>query len=163
LRSQQGDTDAARVFFQRALPFYQQGGYRKEVFALYAILGRAQDSGGDYGGARQTFQEQLQLAEQSGDPQSIALAHEGLGKEVAEGVAARLDGFADTSTLSAESLPSGVTATFSKATFSVWQFGETTLTLRAAADADLGDADIEIVATSGSIRGSQKLHVHVID
>src|SRR6185436_454261 len=77
LRSQQGDTDAARVFFQRALPFYQQGGYRKEVFALYAILGRAQDSGGDYGGARQTFQEQLQLAEQSGDPQSIALAHEG--------------------------------------------------------------------------------------
>ena len=26
-----------------------------------------------------------------------------------------------------------------------------------------GDADIVIVATSGSIRGSQKLHVHVID
>ena len=49
------------------------------------------------------------------------------------------------------------------ATFSVWQFGETTLTLRAAADADLGDADIVIAATSGSIRGSQKLHVHIID
>ena len=75
----------------------------------------------------------------------------------------RLDGFADTSTLSAESLPDGVTATFSKATFSKWQFGETTLTLRAAADAALGDADIVIVATAGSIRGSQKLHVHVID
>ena len=75
----------------------------------------------------------------------------------------RLDGFADASTLSAENLPNGVTATFSKATFSMWQFGETTLTLRAAADADLGDADIVIAATSGSIRGSQKLHVHIID
>ena len=75
----------------------------------------------------------------------------------------RLDGLADTSTLSAESLPDGVTATFSPATFSKWQFGVTTLTLRAAADAAIGDADIVIVATAGSIRGSQKLHVHVID
>ena len=40
----------------------------------------------------------------------------------------RLDGFADASTLSAESLPDGVSATFSKATFSTWQFGETTVT-----------------------------------
>ena len=75
----------------------------------------------------------------------------------------RLDGFADTSTLSAESLPDGVTATFSPATFSKWQFGVTTLTLRAAADAAIGDADIVIVATAGSIRGSQKLHLHIID
>ena len=70
---------------------------------------------------------------------------------------------ADTATLSAENLPDGVTATFSKATFSTWQFGETTVTLRAAADAALGDADIVIAATAGSIRGSQKLHVHIID
>ncbi len=66
-------------------------------------------------------------------------------------------------TLSAESLPDGVTATFSPATFSRWQFGQTTLTLRAAADAAAGDTDIVIVAAAGSIRGSQKLHLHIID
>ncbi|MGH9962693.1 MAG: tetratricopeptide repeat protein, partial [Pyrinomonadaceae bacterium] len=35
LRSQQGDTDAAREYCQRALPFYQLGGYRKEVTQAY--------------------------------------------------------------------------------------------------------------------------------
>ena len=75
----------------------------------------------------------------------------------------RLDGLADTATLSAESLPDGMTATFSKTSFSRWQFGETTVTLRAAADADAGDSDIMIVASVGSIRGTHKLHVHVVD
>ena len=75
----------------------------------------------------------------------------------------RLDGLADTATLSAESLPHGVTATFSKASFSRWQFGETTVTLRASADADAGDSDITIVASVGSIRGTHKLHVHIVD
>ena len=75
----------------------------------------------------------------------------------------RLDGLADTATLSAENLPDGVTATFSPATFSRWQFGETTVTLRAAADADVGEADIVLVAKVGSIRGTHKLHVRIVD
>ncbi|CAN5720990.1 hypothetical protein BH18ACI4_BH18ACI4_09110 [soil metagenome] len=79
LRSQQGDSDAAREYCQLGLPFYQLGGYRKEMTQAYTIMGRAQESTGDYPGARLTFEEQLRLAQQSGDPHSIALAHEGLG------------------------------------------------------------------------------------
>ena len=80
LRSRQGDAEAARQYFQRALPFYEQGGYRKEVSQAYAILGRVQNSVGDYDSARKTFERQLEMAQQVGDPQSIALAHEGLAK-----------------------------------------------------------------------------------
>lgn len=79
LRSKQGDTDAARDFFQRALPFYEQGGYRKEVFQAYVILGRAEERIGDYDAAQRRFEQLLELAQQAGDPQSIALAQEGLG------------------------------------------------------------------------------------
>jgi len=79
LRSQQGESDAAREYCQRALPFYKLGGYVKEMTQAYTFLGRAQENTGDYSGASQTFEEQLRLAQQSGDPQSIALAHEGLG------------------------------------------------------------------------------------
>ena len=75
----------------------------------------------------------------------------------------RLDGLADTATLSAENLPDGVTATFSPATFGKWQFGVTTVTLRAAADADVGETDIVLVASVGSIRGTHKLHVRIVD
>lgn len=79
LRSKQGDTDAAREFFQRALPFYEQGGYRKEVFQAYVILGRAEARAGDYDAAQHRFEQLLQLAQQAADPQSTALAQEGLG------------------------------------------------------------------------------------
>ena len=79
LRSKQGDTDAAHDFFQRALPFYEQGGYRKEVFQAYVILGRAEERTGNYDAAQQRFEQLLKLAQQAGDPQSIALAEEGLG------------------------------------------------------------------------------------
>jgi hypothetical protein len=75
----------------------------------------------------------------------------------------RLDGLADTATLSAENLPDGVTASFTPATFSRWQFGETTVTLRASADADPAETDIVLVASVGAIRGTHKLHVRVID
>ena len=75
----------------------------------------------------------------------------------------RLDGLADTATLSAENLPHGVTATFSPATFGKWQFGVTKVTLRAAADADAGETDIVIVASVGSIRGTHKLHLRIVD
>jgi subtilisin len=75
----------------------------------------------------------------------------------------RLDGLADAATLSAENLPDGVTATFSPASFGRWQFGVTTVTLRAAAAADVGEADIVLVASVGSIRGTHKLHVRIVD
>ncbi|HYJ87329.1 MAG TPA: tetratricopeptide repeat protein [Pyrinomonadaceae bacterium] len=79
LASKQGNTDTARGFFQRALPFYEQGGYRKEVFQAYIILGRAEGRNGDYDSAQRRFEQLLQLAQQAADPQSVALAQEGLG------------------------------------------------------------------------------------
>ena len=79
LRAQQFDMNAARDFFQRALPFYEQGGYRKEVFQAYLILGRAEMSAGEYDAAEIRLKQLLQLAKDSGDQQSIALAHENLG------------------------------------------------------------------------------------
>ena len=79
LRSQQLDMDAARDFFQRALPFYEHGGYRKEVFQGYAILSRAEMSVGEYDAAESRLNQLLQLAKESGDRQSIAMAHENLG------------------------------------------------------------------------------------
>jgi serine/threonine protein kinase/Tfp pilus assembly protein PilF len=79
LRKQQDDPDATRDFVQRALPFYQQGGYRKETSQAYTILGHAYDEVGDYESAQRAFEQELQVAQQVGDPQSVALAHEGLG------------------------------------------------------------------------------------
>jgi len=79
LRTRQGNLDGARNFFQQALPFYQQGGYRKEVFALYAILGRAEDGAGNYEISRQMFEQLLQQATQAADSQAAGWAQEGLG------------------------------------------------------------------------------------
>ena len=80
LRSKQGDMNGARDYFLRALPFYEQGGYRKEVFQAYVILGRAEVTAGDYANAQTRVQDLLRLAKQANDPQSMALAEEGLGK-----------------------------------------------------------------------------------
>jgi serine/threonine protein kinase/Tfp pilus assembly protein PilF len=79
LRKQQYDPDGARDFVQRALPFYQQGGYRKDTSQAYAILGHACDQTGDYDCARQAFDKGLQSAKQISDPRSMATAEEGLG------------------------------------------------------------------------------------
>lgn len=79
LRKQQEDPDAARDFVQRALPFYQQGGYGKQTSQAYAILGHANDETGDYEAARLAFEQGLQAAQRVGDMRSIAQAQEGLG------------------------------------------------------------------------------------
>jgi tetratricopeptide (TPR) repeat protein len=79
LRKQQEEPDAARDFVQRALPFYQQGGYGKQTSQAYAILGHAFDEIGDYDAARQAFEQGLQAAQRVGDLRSIAQAQEGLG------------------------------------------------------------------------------------
>ena len=80
LKSQQGDIVGVRTFFQMALPFYEKGGYRKELFALYVILGRAETKAGEYDSAQHRFEELLQRAQEAADPQSTAWAQEGLGK-----------------------------------------------------------------------------------
>src|SRR6185503_15858109 len=79
LKSQQGDVAGVRKYFQMALPFFEKGGYRKEIFSLYVILGRAETAAGEYDQARQRFEQLLALAQQASDRQNEALAEEGLG------------------------------------------------------------------------------------
>jgi serine/threonine protein kinase/Tfp pilus assembly protein PilF len=79
LRKQQDDPQAARDLVQRALPFYQQGGYRRDTATAYAILGYADEEVGDYEAAQRAFEQGLLAGQEVGDLRSIALAHEGLG------------------------------------------------------------------------------------
>ncbi len=79
LRTHQSKPDEATQLVDRALDFYQRGGYRKETSQAYSILGHAYDQLGKYEEAVKAFEEVLKLAEQVGDPQQIASSHEGLG------------------------------------------------------------------------------------
>jgi tetratricopeptide (TPR) repeat protein len=79
LRTHQSNPGEAAQLVERALVFYEQGGYRKETSTAYAILGHAYDQLGKYDAALQAFGDQLKLAQQVGDPQQIALSHEGIG------------------------------------------------------------------------------------
>ena len=80
VKSKQGDIEGVRKYFQIALPFFEKGGYQKEMFALYVIIGRAETSRGQYDTAQQRFEQLLQRAQGITDPQSTAWAHEGLGR-----------------------------------------------------------------------------------
>ncbi|MFN2491705.1 MAG: tetratricopeptide repeat protein [Pyrinomonadaceae bacterium] len=79
LRTHQSNPSEAAKLVELALPFFQQGGYRKETSQAYAILGHAYDQLGKYEAALQAFGDQLKLAHIVGDPQQIALSHEGMG------------------------------------------------------------------------------------
>ena len=63
--------------------------------------------------------------------------------------------------MSMAGLPSGVNATFSRTTFSGRNFGETSVTLRATAGADVGDGDVSIVATSGGVESRHTFRLRV--
>jgi eukaryotic-like serine/threonine-protein kinase len=78
-RQAQGDPDAARDYTQRALAFYQQGGYGTQLLYCYFFLGRAQEATGDYKAAERSLQDLLVSASKVGDKRFEALAHEGLG------------------------------------------------------------------------------------
>jgi tetratricopeptide (TPR) repeat protein/predicted Ser/Thr protein kinase len=84
LKSQQGDVEGVRKYFQLALPFFEKGGYRKEIFSLYLLLGRAETSAGTYDQARQRFEEVRTRAQQVGDQLTVGLAEEGLGSVFSE-------------------------------------------------------------------------------
>jgi len=79
LRKQQNAPAAARDFVERALPFYRQGSYRKEMALAYTMLAHAYDQSGSYDSAIKTFKDLLELAQQVGDQQQVALSHEGIG------------------------------------------------------------------------------------
>ena len=79
LRTRQTKPLEAKTFVERALDFYQRGEYRKETSQAYALLGYVHDQLGEYDAAINAFGEQLKIAEEVGDPQQVALSHEGMG------------------------------------------------------------------------------------
>jgi len=79
LRNHQNDPEGTREFVEKALPFYQEGGYRKELSTALSILGHAYDQAGKYNLAISTFQQQLDLAKQVDDQLQVAQSTEGLG------------------------------------------------------------------------------------
>jgi tetratricopeptide (TPR) repeat protein len=79
LYSYTGKPGEARAFVEQALPFYQKGGYRREVSQAYTILGHASDHTGDYDAALQAFEQQLLLSESVKDLSQVALSHLSIG------------------------------------------------------------------------------------
>ena len=62
---QEGKTDAAIDYVERALAFYEQGQYYKETSSALLLLGRAHDYRGEYEAALQALDQQLRLARQT--------------------------------------------------------------------------------------------------
>jgi tetratricopeptide (TPR) repeat protein len=79
LNIQQQEADDAIRNVEKALAFYKQGGYRKEVSLGLTLLGRAYRQKGDYAAALLAFEEQLQVAKGLGDPAQIASSHSSIG------------------------------------------------------------------------------------
>lgn len=79
-----GDPDKALLYLEQALPFYQQGNYRKETSQSLILIGRADSLKGNYDAARKVFEEQKQLAEKAGDAAQLARAHMEIGISLVE-------------------------------------------------------------------------------
>jgi tetratricopeptide (TPR) repeat protein len=79
LNQQLGNTDEAISQLQEALKFYQPGGYRKETSIALSVLGRAYQDKGEDDTALKYFEQQYQLARDSGDQASLADSHMNLG------------------------------------------------------------------------------------
>ncbi|MDQ2855672.1 MAG: tetratricopeptide repeat protein [Acidobacteriota bacterium] len=74
-----GDPDKALVYLEQALPFYQQGNYVKETSQALILIARSNSLKGNYAIARKALEEQLQLAQKTGDAAQIAQAHMDIG------------------------------------------------------------------------------------
>jgi serine/threonine protein kinase/Tfp pilus assembly protein PilF len=79
LADQQTKSDLVVAYVEQALPFYQQGGYRKEMLQAFSLLGRAKVQKGEYEVAQQAFEQALQVAQLLGDQALEGQAHESLG------------------------------------------------------------------------------------
>ena len=76
---QRGEADRGLAFVDQALAFYQPGAYRTESSQGLLLRARALKQKGDYAAALQSFQDQLNLAEQTGDQSQIANFHGAIG------------------------------------------------------------------------------------
>ena len=69
---QQELADKGAPFIDRALTFYRDAGYRRELSRCMIMNGRVQLLRGDFDGALKTLDEQLQLAKQVEDPGELS-------------------------------------------------------------------------------------------
>src|SRR6266404_1930813 len=76
---QRGEADRGLSYAEQALAYYQTGGYRTETSQALLLRGRAYKQKGDYNAALQSFQDQLKLAEQTGDQAQIAYSQGSIG------------------------------------------------------------------------------------
>jgi len=81
---QEVNTDDALRALDQALPLFQEGGYKKEVSQVLIWRGRAKLLKGDYNGALQEFEPQLQVAKEVNDPSQLANLHGLVGRTRAD-------------------------------------------------------------------------------
>ena len=79
LAERQSKSDQVIAYVEQALPFYKQGGYRKEMLQAWALFARAKVQKGEYDAAWPAFEQVLKLAQTLGDEAQAGLAHEDLG------------------------------------------------------------------------------------
>jgi tetratricopeptide (TPR) repeat protein/tRNA A-37 threonylcarbamoyl transferase component Bud32 len=97
LNQQLGKDDEAISQLQEALKFYQPGGYRKETSIALTMLGRAYQEKGEEETALKFFEQQFQIARDSGDQVSLADSHmnlallRGFGQEMYPEALSHLD------------------------------------------------------------------------
>jgi serine/threonine protein kinase len=65
-------TDEALGYLEQALKYFQEGGYNKEVSLAILLRGRGRLLKGDYDGALQDFEQQLQLVQQTNNQSQLA-------------------------------------------------------------------------------------------
>jgi serine/threonine protein kinase/tetratricopeptide (TPR) repeat protein len=79
LMQSQHRTDQVFAYLDQALPFLQQGGYRKWLSQAMQISGRAYRDRGDYEVALKSFSEWLRLDEEINDFSQVAHSHVEIG------------------------------------------------------------------------------------
>lgn len=69
---QELNTDEALGYLEQALKYFQEGGYNKEVSLAILLRGRARLLKGDYDGALQDFEQQLQFVQLTNNQSQLA-------------------------------------------------------------------------------------------
>jgi tetratricopeptide (TPR) repeat protein len=84
LNIKQGKLDDAISFLDKALKYFEDGGYKLETSNALLLTARAQRVKGEYQTALDTFNKQLQTAKDLGDPARIAASHSSIAFTLGE-------------------------------------------------------------------------------
>jgi serine/threonine protein kinase len=76
---QRGNAGKSLSYLQPALSFYRRGNFRRETLQALLLLGYANKQQGNNDAAFESFNEQLQLAQQANDVAQVAHTHSAIG------------------------------------------------------------------------------------